>query len=260
MRLVDRTVRAMHVVADAPTGLLLTEVAARLELSPSTAHRLLGALAEHRLVYQGDDRRFRIGPGLVRLAQAFERQAPLLGVAKPVLDSLSRQINETVFLSELVDGDVICVATAEVARLLTFYMRMAERTPYHAGASARAILAFCPEEFIQDRLRNETLTKFTARTPTTYEEARAVLELTRRTGYAVCDEEMEVGVTAVSVPIFDYRGKATAALTVVAPSDRLAMSFRDDVVDALQHAASTVSSGLGYEPQGQEPLIGNTAM
>lgn len=247
MQLTDRVVRLLNVLADSPSGLQLTEIAARLELSPSTAHRLLGALAPHKFVYQGADRRYRIGPGIVRLAQAFQRQNPVLAVSRPVLDRVSQELQESVFLSELIGNDVVCVATAEASRLLTFYMRISERTPYHAGASARAILAFSPPEQIAERLAAEPLTAFTERTPTTIDDAIHALEGVRERGYATCDEEMEIGVVALAAPIFDAFGCPTAALTVVAPADRLAPAVRTRPVEVLRQASAEISRGLGFD-------------
>ena len=234
-------------LADSPSGLQLTEIATRLELAPSTLHRILGALSPHKLVYQGADRRYRIGPGIVHLAQAFQRQNPVVAVSRPVLDRVSHELEESVFLSELIGNDVVCVATAEAPRLLTYYMRISARTPYHASASARAILAFLPPERIAERLATEPLTGFTDRTPTTIDAIMRVLTDVRECGYATCDEEMEIGVVALAAPIFDGFGQPTAALTVVAPADRLPSTTRARPVEVLLHGAAEISRGLGFE-------------
>jgi DNA-binding IclR family transcriptional regulator len=246
MRLIDRAAQALNAIADSPAGVALTDLASQVGLPASTTHRLLAALSENRLVYQGSDARYRIGPGVLRLAQAFERHEALVAVARPYLEQTSKEINESVFLSGLVGGEVVCMATAEVPRLLTFFMRVSERTPYHAGASARAILAFRSPEFITEALQRETMTRYTDRTPTTIPEVVKVLRDVQRNGYAVCDEEMEVGVTALAAPIFDLSGQAVAALTAVAPSDRLSGAKRADAVACLQSCALRVSEGLGY--------------
>ena len=247
MRLIDRAVQVLNALADSPMGLALTELSAQLDLPVGSTHRVLASLMPSRFVYQGDDRRYRIGPGIVRLAQAFQHQGVLLEVSKPLMDDTSRELRESVFLSELIGEDVVCVATAEAPRLLTFYMRISERTPYHAGASARAILAYCADEVITSRLAAENMVAFTNRTPTTMAVAMAKLDAARRDGFAVCDEEMEIGVTAIGVPIFDADRHPVAALTVVAPSDRLHSDLRGRIVAKLQAAAREISAGLGCE-------------
>jgi DNA-binding IclR family transcriptional regulator len=246
MRLIDRAAQALNALADSPAGVTLSDLASQVGLPASSTHRLLAALSANRLVYQAGDGKYRIGPGVLRLAQAFERHEALVAVARPYLEQTSKDINESVFLSGLVGGDVVCMATAEVPRLLTFFMRVSERTPYHAGASARAILAFRSPDFIEEALKSETMVRYTDRTPTTVREVLKVLRDVQTNGYAVCDEEMEVGVTALAAPIFDVSGQAVAALTAVAPSDRLSGGKRIGAITSLKAAAMRISEGLGY--------------
>jgi IclR family acetate operon transcriptional repressor len=167
-------------------------------------------------------------------------------IAAPHLAELVALTRESVFLSERIGDDVICVASAESPRPLSFYMRLGQRTPYHAAASARAILAFRPSSERLRLLEAEDLEMFTARTPSSVTAVMRALEATRSSGYAVCDEELEVGVTAVSVPVASATGDIDASLTLVAPQDRRCGSSRLDAAERLARAGRSISADLGH--------------
>ena len=248
MRSVTRLVQLLEVLTDEPDGLGVVELAGRLGQPPSSIHRLLTALAEHRLVAQDDGtRRYRTGPALLRYAQAFLHRDALSSVAGPYLSQLRDATRESVFLTELIRDDAVCVASAESPRPLRFFMRIGQRMPYHAAASARAILAFQPDLVIDRLLAAERMTPFTEATPVTVRAAMVDLERVRLNGFAVCDEEMEVGVTAVSAPIRDGSGRVGASITVVGPHHRL-LAARSASVAAVIGAAEQIAHALGYRP------------
>jgi IclR family acetate operon transcriptional repressor len=246
MRLVSRTVEVLNALAEAPDGVGVTRLAEQLGESPSTVHRLLVALMEHDYVSRDPDRRYHLGVGVQGLAFAFQRRDRMVALARPYLSAIVADTRESVFLAEQMGDDVICVASAESPRLLAFYMRLGQRTPYHAGASARAILAFKPQSEQLRLLHAEHLQAFTPRTPRSIAAAMAELEATRARGYAVCDEEMEVGVTAISVPVADATGNVTASLTLVAPQDRLAGPARLEAARLIARASRSISKELGH--------------
>lgn len=247
MKIIDRVVHLLEILGETPEGLTLTDAASSAELSVSTAHRILASLGDHRFVYQGADRRYRIGPEVARLAAGFQRQSPLVRIARPYLDSLRTKLNESVFLSERINDDVVCVATAEAPRLLTLFMQLSERAPYHAGASARAVLAYCAPAVQEDLLRRENRAQYTDKTRTGLGPALAALEETRKNGFALCEGELEIGVTALAVPVSQGRGEPLGAITVVAPSDRLDRPVRQQVAEELKLAAEEIAGRLGAD-------------
>lgn len=252
VRVVDRTLELLEALSADGSGVGVTKLAEQLGDAPSTVHRLLTVLARHRLVVQDvDSKRYRLGPGVLPLGEAYLRQNTLITLAQPHLAHLRSRTLESVFLTEYVNGDAICVATAESPRPLRFFMRVGQRMPYHAAASARAILAFRPAKEAEDLLRHEALQRFTDTTPTTINAVLAELERVREDGYAACDEEMEVGVSALSVPIRNAAAEVIASLSIVAPQQRLAGEHRDAAVQLLLQQAQDISTALGHRPQGR---------
>lgn len=247
MRVVDRALRLLDVLAERGDSVGVTQLSEQLGVPASTLHRLLGVLVRHGLVVQETaSRRYGLGPGVLRLAQSYLQGNLLVSAAQPFLASLRSRLQETVFLTALVGDDAICVASAESPRPLQFYMRIGQRMPYHAAASARAILAYRSPEEITRALGQEALERFTRATHTTAGEVRAELARVRAQGYAVCAEEMEVGITAVSAPVRDRSGTAIASVTVVAPSERLAGAQQSLAAAAVRATADAISEALGY--------------
>lgn len=264
LKVVDRTLQLLEALSADGSGLGVTRLADMLGDAPSTVHRLLAVLTRHRMVIKDpESRRYRLGPGVLPLGEAYLRHNSLITVAQRYLDDLRSRTLESVFLTEYVNGDAICVATAESPRPLRFFMRVGQRMPYHAAASARAILAFRSSDEIERLLHREALERFTEMTPTTFQEALGELERVRQEKYAACDQEMEVGVTALSVPIRDATGDVIASLTIVAPQQRLSGEHREPAINLLHEQADGISRSLGYRPSshfdsrrlGERPLI-----
>lgn len=248
MRSVSRTFDVLDALAAAPDGLGVTEISSHLNESPSTIHRLLAALVERGIAARDSSRRYHLGTGTLRYAQSLQRHDRLIRIGQPYLARLSERTRESVFLSRIVGDDVVCVASAESPRPITFYMRPGERTPYHAASSARAILAYMGDDVARALLTREDLQSFTDRTPVTVNDALDELVRTRQRGYAICDDEMEVGVTGLAAPVRDSTGDVCASVTIVGPRDRLAADARDQLVGSLLETTSELSMALGFRP------------
>lgn len=261
MRVVDRTLRLLELLAEQGDNVGVIQLSQQLALPASTLHRLLSVLAQHRLVVQEPvSRRYGLGPGVLGLAQSYLQGNLLVSSAQPFLASLRSRLQETVFLTALVGDDPICVATAESPRPLQFYMRVGQRMPCHAAASARAILAFRSPAEVARALGREALARFTRSTRTEASEVLAELGRVRERGYAVCAEEMEVGVTAVSAPVRDASGTVVASVTVVAPSERLAPPRQSAAVEAVRATADAIAEALGYRSPRNGRAVGAPAV
>lgn len=255
MQLVRRTLRILEVLAEHPDGLGVTQIGGLLEEAPSSVHRLLGALVDGGYVIQDEARRYRLGPKVLWLSRAYERGSHLVVVAKPLIAILSTQTMESVFVSEQNGDDAVCVAAHVSPRPVTLNMRLGARTPYHASASARAILAFQPHDRQLRLLQAERIERYTENTPTTVTEALLELEETNRRGYAFCEQERELGVSAISAPIRGMDGAVFASVTVVAPHDRLTGEGRERISARLLDTAAAISGQLGYSGSSQPVLV-----
>lgn len=254
MEAIERSIRILEELSGYGEGLGVVRISKETGMPAATAHRLLAALVKHNLVVQEQDSgQYRLGPRILSWTQRYLDRNDLITASRPHLARLSSETNETVFLTTLLGGDAVCVSIVETPRPLRFFIHIGQRMPYHAAASARAILAFRPAEEAERLLRSESLNGFTASTPTTVESVTQGLSQIRNDGYAVCDEELEIGVTAISAPVHSITGEVVASITVVAPSERLSGTRRTVFVSSVVHAASVVSELMGHLPS-HEPL------
>ena len=257
MRVVVRTVEVLEFLSEHPEGIGVMKLADALGEAPPTVHRVLATLLSLGYVTQDPvSRRYLLGAAVMRLGQAFLQRDNLVASGSPFLRDLAARTLESVFLNELIGDDVVCVASAESPRPLSIYMKVGQRTPYHAGSSARAILAYQPPERQRLLLEKERRQRFTPLTPITVADALSELERTRSRGYALCDQEMEEGITAVSVPIRDAEGRVTASLTIVGPQDRLASAeVREGTARLLADTAAAIHDVLSASPASFRPAI-----
>jgi DNA-binding IclR family transcriptional regulator len=256
MKVLERTLAVLEELAVQPSGLGVRELSDRLAEAPATIHRVLAVLVGRNFLSQDSEtKRYRLGPAALRIGHAYQEQNTLIRIARPILNQLTAQTLESSFVTEMIGTDAICIVTADSPRQLRFFMRPGQRMPFHAAASARAILAFQPEVVAQELLGREAIEPFTAFTPGTVLQVTKELVRVRQQGYAVCDEEMEIGVTAVSVPIRNASEGVMGSVTIVGPHHRL-NDYRDQTVELLKGSAAMISQGLGLSPSRVAAIYG----
>ena len=220
------------------SSLSVTEISRRLGLSVSTAHRITRALV--RAGYLDQDtvtERYRLGRMVAVLGRAATDSLNLAD-AQAVLDTAAAECGESVSLGVIDDRDVLILATAESSQPLRFDRATGSRTPVHASAIGKAILAFAP----RDRWRgpSTTLPAFTERTIVAGVDLEGQLEQIRSDGVALNLEERYVGVCAVAAPVLDAAGVARAGVGFQVPLAR----FGADRQRELSERAVTLAAEL----------------
>ncbi|WP_131742665.1 IclR family transcriptional regulator [Actinomadura roseirufa] len=235
-----------------------TEIAHRLGLSVSTAHRIVGALHDTGMLGR-DPRteRYFLGPTAAILGRlALERMGATL--LQPPLTALRDGTGEAVSLGVRVGDEVAVLVHLPSAHPLRYDQPPGTRNPVHGCAMGKAMLAFTDEPIAMD----EPFTRLTPATLTTRAELEAELARVRERGFSVSDEERVVGVRAVAAPVRDGSGRVVAAVALQGPSVR----FGDDAMPALAEAVraaavrlTTLHGQLPAAPAEAGAESGNTA-
>lgn len=247
MQTIDRIVVIMERVAESPSGLTLSELSRSTGLAPATCHRLLGALNESRLLERDDaTRRWRPGIGLVRIATSVSPSAGFGPLVDPVLVDLRDRWQECFYLTNLTDGEVVCVRTIETndPHRMSVSVPLGRRMALHASAAAKAILASLTDDEARALLVNAGCERLTRHTLLSVNEVLEDLVKTRGRGYAVCDQEMEMGVVAYAAAIEGPPGEAPRSLCVIGPRPRLRARVREGMLGGLQRAAQDISGAM----------------
>lgn len=241
--ILGRYAAVLDALATAPEGLSLTEVVRATGLPRGTVHRLLGALRGVGYIAGRDGRKvYVLGPRLLRLLHLGQTPEAIAPLVRPLLDELTARFHETAFLAKLMGAEVRAVATRTPASESQSHVRPGRVMPVHAAASAKAIWAF-QDAAALDALLTAPRPQFTERTRTEAAAVRADLDRVRRTGFAVCDGELDPGVLSYACPVPLEGAGVLYSIGMVGLSQRLERFAAEDVVAALQTAADALAKG-----------------
>lgn len=203
---------------DGSSDLGVSELAEQVGITVSTAHRIVRALVAGGLLDQDPDtERYHLGLTTAVLGQlALDRLG--LSRAAPAVEALAADTGEAVNLGVRVADDVLVVLHVPSTHPLRFEQRTGTRVPLHASAMGKALLAFGEQP---PALDGYDYHRYTSSSITSAGRLSAALEGVRERGYAVNDEERNVGVRAVAVPVLDGRRRAVAAIAIQGPTVRL---------------------------------------
>lgn len=216
-----RALVALEIVCNSAKPVTLAALASRLGAPAATAYRTAETLVAAGFVKPVGDGRAGYEPTwrIVELSTTILGRTELRSIAQPLLRGLADARAESVTLAIPDEAEVLFVDRITGNRHVEFYCDVGKRLPLHIGAASRAILAHYPVELF-DRYLERTLNPFTHATLTTAEQLRADRDLTRARGYAVSQEDVEVGISAVAAPILNKRGELLGAAAIANLSAR----------------------------------------
>ncbi|WP_330460610.1 IclR family transcriptional regulator [Streptomyces sp. NBC_00820] len=236
----ERAFDLLERMADAGGEVGLSELSAAGGLPLPTIHRLMRTLVSCGYVRQQPNRRYALGPRLIRLGESASR---LLGTwARPHLACLVEETGETANMA-LLDGDeIVYVAQVPSKHSMRMFTEVGRRVLPHATGVGKALLAELPDAEVRALLSRTGMPAATERTITTPEDFLTSLDEVRRLGYAVDDNEQEIGVRCLAVSVPD--SPTAAAVSVSGPAGRLTDATTARSVAALQRVALELSRTL----------------
>lgn len=191
--------------------LTITDVAGRTGLDRATARRCLLTLhAEGYADYDG--KFFTPTPAILRLGMGALAALPLPQIVQPWLDQLSEQIGQSTSLSILDRTEIVYLARAAQRRVMSIGLMPGSRLPAHCTSMGRVLLAALPPDEARARLDAANLAPRTKMSLTDPDEIMAELARVRTQGYAIIDQEVELGLRSIAVPLMNARGRVVAAL------------------------------------------------
>ena len=224
----------------------ISNLAKRLGLAKSTVHRLAVTLAAEGFLEQNaDNGRYRLGLSLFSLGALVRRRMDLSNKARPLLGLLRDKAQEAVHLAILAQTSIIYLYKLESSQAIGIRSYIGARKPAFCTAEGRVLLAYGPPEVIAAVLK-EGLVERTPKTGTNAAALKRALEQARLSGYAVDDEESEVGIRCLAAPIRDISGKVIAAVGLAGPVQRLTTKVLRALARDVIGTADAVSARLGY--------------
>jgi IclR family pca regulon transcriptional regulator len=224
-------------------AMTLSDVAKRTSLSRGTARRLLHTLVE--LGYVGfDGKLFSLKPRVLNLGFAYLYSHNIWQLAQPYMVEVVEKLHESCSIAVLDGADIVYVARVPTSeRIMSINLGLGTRLPAFHTSMGRAMLAYRPAAEVQALLKRiSPLRQYTPKTVTDPRELMADLEQVKKQGWALIDQELEVGLRSLAVPVFDFNNCAVAALNIGTQASRWTVSaLQKDALPALRAAAQSIN-------------------
>lgn len=237
---VERVFELLELITDAGGQVTLSELAASTELPLPTIHRLLRTLVPLGYARQLPNRRYALGPRLIRLGEGAGKQ--LGAQATPQLGSLVQQLGETANMAVLDSDMVVYVAQVPSPHSMRMFTEVGRRVHMHATGVGKAILAQLDDDVVRGIVERAGMPTSTNMSIANVDDLLADLARIRARGYSIDDGEQELGVRCFAVAVPD--APTPAAISVSGPVSRVDEAFAERAIPSLQKAARTISNDL----------------
>lgn len=222
----------------------LSEAAERAGLTRAGARRILLTLQTLGYVEQ-DGRLFRLTPKVMELGFAYLASQPWWHLAQPLMEELTQTLHESTSAAVLDGDEIVYVLRVPVQKIMSINLGVGSRLPAASTSMGRVLLAHLPEDERERRVAATQLAALTPRTTTDPEKLLRLLAQVRRQGFALVNEELELGLMSLAVPIRDRAGRVVAAVNVSSrPQRQSAAEMQRRCLPALQSVAERVSAML----------------
>ena len=248
---VERAIILLNALADQHSGLTLTELCERVGFNISTAHRLLATLSRYDYVRQESRSKiYRLGFQLLKVGQAAREQLDLRDEVMQDLESLVNDVHELANLVIPTGHEVTIIAQINGRASqggIQIFAQLGERVPLYCTAVGKCILAYMPKHELDSVLDQVDLVAHTPNTITNIFQLQEELNRVRCNGYAIDNEEREIGIRCVGSPIWDGTERVIAAISISAPSGRIVPREYEKLGPIVAKAAQKISRRLGYK-------------
>jgi len=226
----------------------VTELSKRLKLHKNNVFRLLATLESRGYIEQNKaTENYRLGLKALELGQTFIKQMGLLRQAKPILDQMVEACNETSYVAIYKENHIVYLDVVETNLTVRVVSRVGSRLPAYCTASGKVHMAFMTEEELEELLSEMKFIQHTPTTITNQKDLKAALVEVREQGYALDDEELDLGVRCIAAPIRDYTRRIVGAISVSGPSMRIDDErLEKELIPMVLQASTDLSARLGY--------------
>jgi len=244
----DRALTLLETLVQSKRGLALSDLSRKLGLPKSSIHCLLLTLERRGYLHRDQlTRRYVFGLKFFSMAHASSASLDLRQKARPFLIRLGELTRLTVHMAVLEEAEAVLIEKIEPPTLLNLATWVGKRMDVHCTGVGKALLAFLPDDelaLLLARHRFPRRNEFTIVSPRKLKEHLAKI---REKGYAVDDEEDEIGLRCVGAPIIDHGGRAVAAISVSGAVAQIADENLEAIAAQVKQAAHRISSELGYQ-------------
>jgi len=245
----ERGLAVIEAFSEDEPAMTLSTVARRTGITRASARRILLSLEELGYV-KSTDGRFSLSPRILRLGWSYFGSLKLWELAQPLMEELAAELEETCSATTLDLPDIVFVARAPGPRIMTMSLSVGSRLPAYATAMGRVLLAGLDDDSIERHLASTSLEALTPRTVTDPQLLLETVREARSRGWALVDEELELGLRSLSVPLRVSDGRLAGALNICAATSRISVAEMERrFLPAMQRKACAVSAAWTHAVQ-----------
>lgn len=245
VRVVDRIFDILECLSRSNAS-TLSEIAKETGMSKSTVHRLISSMCARQYARKNADGTYSIGYKLFETVSLHINSLELLTEAKPFLSEIMRDLNLTAHLGILDGCNVVYLEKMDQYPNTRFYTQVGCHSPAYCSSIGKCLLACLSGDELDERLYLCNFQKFTQNTITDIREFKRHLRVVRYQGWAMDNEEYELGHRCVAAPVFDYRGAPVAALSASGSAAQLSDQKLEQAIREVKRAAAKLSRRMGY--------------
>lgn len=243
---VGKALDILDMVASHGQPVRFTDLLSQGPYPKATLYRFLQTLTHQEiLAYDPDRGTYALGVRLVRLAHAAWAQSSLAPIARPYLDELATETGETIHLAQMDLGQVLYVDKRNAARPVEMFAQAGKVGPAYCTGVGKAMLAFLPEDALEQALARQSFHRHTDQTLDTPAKLRAELAAIRQRGHAFDREEHEQGIICCAVPILSRAGRVLGALSVTSTTARTTLP----ALEAQAELTKTIAARIATEAE-----------
>lgn len=244
IQVIDRMSQLFDAIAAHEESVSLKILSAETGLHPSTAFRILSSLAEHGFVERTTRGNYQLGSRLMQLGSRVSTGVDIRKVALPLMEGLRNQLGETVNLTIREGDEVVYIERALAKRMIRVEQVIGSRAPLHVTAVGKMMLGDQGEAACRSYAKRNKLAAYTPNTLTKVTALTQDCTASAKRGYALDNEEAELGVGCIGTLVRDASGHVVAGLSVSAPIERRKREW----IALVMEAGEQLSAQLGYRP------------
>jgi IclR family pca regulon transcriptional regulator len=223
----------------------ISQLSVKTGLSRAAVRRCLYTLTKLGFAGAEDGQRYGLRPRMLSLSHTYTTSSSLSTSAQPILERMSATFRESFSVATLDGDDIVYVARTQVSRVMAVDLHIGSRLPAYCTSMGRVLLAYLPNEQLEAYLARVDLIPHTTRTITTTDKLRLALRNVRRLGYALVDQELEVGLRSLAVPVYAPSGRVVATVNLSGNAPRMPVyDMQTHFLAPLRNAASELSAFL----------------
>ncbi|MGN0332707.1 MAG: IclR family transcriptional regulator [Lachnospiraceae bacterium] len=246
VRVVDRVFDIIEQLAASNSPMGLSDIAKATNMSKSTVHRLLSSMCARHYVEKNSDNTYSIGYKLMETVSLHINSLELLTEAKPFLSDLMRDLHLTAHMGILDGCDVVYLEKLDIYPNTRLYTQVGFRSPAYCSSMGKCLLSCLSGDELEDALYGCDFKRYTPNTITDIREFKRYLRVVRRQGWAMDNEEYQLGHRCVGAPVYDYRGTPVAAISASGSITQLSDKNLESVIQEVKQAAASLSRRMGY--------------